>query len=521
MKDNKISTELLPIPHSDDDVFKILDPFILALTEAVAATAKFDGIVTVYEYKALSEVASNLDQFTLHPGLMSTLILRSITKDVSYETAMKNLKASAKNVSIEARKSAFEAINPIVNAQVERINDLFEDWAGALKVENVNAKKDYIDSIYDSLNRFINKLPTFNYGQNSDLNKVKKVAKIFSDERLSSAITKLDSDKEIISDSYLKKEIQDSIDRAMTYTSNELKSEDFLKQQIEISERFLKTAEALSEHVILRLQSIKNRLELQGEMFKEDLDEFVKHASDSVELGMRDIMEGRQNWADKTIWDQFRSRGAYLEIVDNFDPLKRRYERLFEQWYQEIESFTKEVGVMRSGVLKNVDPQVFASLVPTDHRMAEIKGAIDRAADTTIVLTVLGGLGTAGAMIFGVVQAGAIASLLLTPVGAVAGTALGLASIWKIISDTDARKREFIQDKRQIIESKLKEILSEEVFNHDDIAQDIMNKFLEASSQQYAPLIIDARMAAFRAKLERKVVELILNNTKEVLALIK
>ncbi len=520
MKDKEISTELLPIPHSDDEVFKILDPFILALTEAVAATAKFDGIITVYEYKALSEVASNLDQLTLHPGLMSTLILRSITGNVSYGMAMKDLKASAKNVPLEVRKVAFKAISPIVNSQVEKINDLFEDWAEALKVENVNPKKDYIDSIYNSLNRFINKLPTFSYGQDSDLDKAKKVAKIFSDEHLSSALTKFDPDKEIISDSYLKKEIQDSIDRALKFASNELKSEEILKQQIEISERFLKTAEALSEHVKIRLQSIKKRLELQSEMFKEDLDEFVKHASDSVELGMRDLMEGRQNWADKTIWDEFKSRGAYLEIVNNFDPLKRRYERFFEQWYQELESFAKEIGVMRSSVLKNIDPQAFAELVPTDHRMVEIKGAIDRAADTTIVLTVVSTFLTAGAVIFGVVKAGVIASLLFGPAGAVAGTTVGLASMWKILSDPGARKRKFVQDKRQIIESKLKEILSEEVFNHDDIAQNIMNKFLEASSQQYAPLIMDARMAVLRAKLENKIVQLIKNNTKEVLSLL-
>jgi hypothetical protein len=207
-------------------------------------------------------------------------------------------------------------------------------------------------------------------------------------------------------------------------------------------------------------------------------------------------------------------------MVDNFNPLKRRYERLFEQWYQELGSFTKEVGVMRSGILKNVDPQAFASLVPTDHRNAEVKGSIDRAADTTIGLTVLGTLGTAGAIIFGVVKASAIASLLLTPVGAVAGTAVGLATIWKLMADPEARKREIVQEKRQIIESKLKELLSEEVFNHDDIAQNIMNNFLEASSQQYAPLIIDARMAALRAKLENKIVQLIKTNTKEVLSLL-
>ena len=294
-----------------------------------------------------------------------------------------------------------------------------------------------------------------------------------------------------------------------------LKSKKILDDQIEITERFLKTADALVEQIHLRLLSIKDRLYLQNQLFEEDLENFVEKTADRVELRMRNLVEG-SNWADDTIWERFRNGEAYAETLAAFKPLKHRYERLFDLWHKELDLFSHEVNVIRSGILMNIDPHVFQGLLPTPDTTIQTSNAIDSAANATLGTILAGSLAATaltamgqGAVVLGVLASGPVLPLI--------GTIGGAALVWKMFSDPDARKRKLVQTNRQILEKKMIEILKAEALNHTELAEKIMTQFVQAAVDNYAPLVIDARMAALRAKLEAKVVHRVLIETRNVL----
>lgn len=510
-----------PIPRTDEEVFNLLAPFPIVLTEAIAATVLLDDTISVSEYQALAKVAANLDELSPIPGLMVTLILRGVLEGPAYSTAMRRLKAIAKDRPENERLATFQATTPLIQAQPEGRADIATEWAEALNLDRrLTAEGSPSTSDASVIDRFLKKITSFrsaNLTRENPFERARRFARSFDDDRLATVVSELESSPGPLAQSRLTEELNAAVERAFRHASAVLKTQDVLDQQLDVAGRFLRTAEALREQIQLRLRSVKERLDLQSGMFHEDLDDFVRTALDSVEISMRDLMEGRRNWADKTIWEQFKTRGALSAIVENFQPLKHRYQRVFDQWQRELELFAQEVSMLRVGVLKNIDPQAFANLLPTDHSAVTVKNAIDRAADTTLGVAILGTLGAAGAVAMGVVQAGVLIALVSNPVGATVATAAGLAAAWKVFSNPEARKRKLTQTKRRVLETKLREALQTETFNHDEIVQGLMNKFLEAAYQQYTPLIIEARMIALRAKLEAQMVRRVLSDTRKVL----
>ena len=116
------------------------------------------------------------------------------------------------------------------------------------------------------------------------------------------------------------------------------------------------------EQVSQRLKSIENRLTRQGENFEKDLDDFVTSAADSVEIGMRDLMEGRRDWADRSIWEQFKTRDAFHAVMTKFEPLRHRYEREFESLRAELEEFSQTASREGRGSFLGIDESAFQNL---------------------------------------------------------------------------------------------------------------------------------------------------------------
>jgi hypothetical protein len=495
-------TPNLPIPRSDDEVFRLLHPFPVAVANAIGATVQMDQIITVQEYQALARVAKNLENLTPLPGLMSALVLKAVLDGTPFNTAMQDLRTRAQDRPEGERKAVFDAVLPLMQLQDEHSETLARKWTSALHLQD-STFHSAADKIKTALDRILSGFRSLRLSKESLAQKAQRFARTYDDPQLAVVVQRVLSGDNSISDAVLRDELSAAIERVFRNTASVLKSQEVLDEQIEVTERFLKTAEALVEQIHLRLLSIKDRLDLQNQMFEEDVEDFVKKAADRVELRMRDLVEG-SNWADETIWERFRNGEAYSETLAAFKPLKHRYERLFDLWHKELDLFTSEANVIRAGILMNIDPHVFQGLLPTPDPTVSFRNAIDSAANITLGAILAGGVAAVMAH---------VAVPFLPLIGAIGGVAL----VWKMFSKPDARKRKLVQTNRQILENKLIELLKGEALNHTNLAEDIMNRFVQAAVNHYAPLVIESRMAALRAKLEAKVVHRVLSDTRKVL----
>ena len=63
------------------------------------------------------------------------------------------------------------------------------------------------------------------------------------------------------------------------------------------------------------------RLDLQDEMFVEDVNNFIASAVDDVELAMRNLVDQTDDWTDPTVWKRFSQSDASSKIRSKYEPL--------------------------------------------------------------------------------------------------------------------------------------------------------------------------------------------------------
>ena len=514
MTEQQDQTPGLTIPRNDDEVFSLLDPFPVAVAKAIGATVQMDQVITVQEYQALARAAENLENLTPLPSVMSALVLQAVLEDASLDSALRHLKTLAQDRPEAERAAVFQAVQPIIQLKGKRGQSLAREWASALRLQDSTFRL-ATDDIQTALNRILSGFRSLRSSKESLIQKAERFARTYHDPQLAAMANKVLSGGDSVSDAALRGELSAAVERVFRNTSSVLKTQEILDEQIELTRRFLRTSEALADQIRLRLQSVKDRLDLQNQMFEEDVEDLVKKVADSVEISMRDLMEGRTDWADKTIWEQLGNRGSFSEILAAFQPLKRRYEQIFDLWRKEVDLFAQEAGAIRAGVFMNIDPRAFHGLLPTSHITVSLRNTLDRAANTTITTLGIAGIGTVALTLTG--HLAALSVVVSGPVALAVGIVVAPAIVWKVFSKPEARKRGLVQTKRQVVEKKLIELLEGEALNHKSAAQDIMNRFVRAAFDHYAPLVIDARMAALRATLEPQVVHRVLSDTRKVL----
>ena len=131
----------------------------------------------------------------------------------------------------------------------------------------------------------------------------------------------------------------------------------------------------------------------------------------------------------------------------------------------------------------------------------------------------MGVLGVGAAAAMGVVQAGVVIAALANPVGATIGAVVGAAALWKVRANVEGRKEKLIKEKRAQIKKGLERLLESEGLNHDELAGEVLAKFVEAAVEQYTPLVVEARLWAMKARLEPSVNERVLAGTRSFLEL--
>ena len=94
---------------------------------------------------------------------------------------------------------------------------------------------------------------------------------------------------------------------------------------------------------------------------------------------------------------------------------------------------------------------------------------------------------------------------------------IGAAALWKVAAKNEARKDKLVKDKRAQIKTALRKLLQDEGLNHDEMAADVLTKFVEAAVEQFTPMIIEARLWVMKARLEATITQRVLDDTRSCL----
>jgi len=496
----------LTIPRSDDECLKSSGHAPI-VARAIASMVRIDGVITPEEYEKLAIVTDILSEYSDNKLLFRVLILHSLLEDVPFDKAISELSSVAKNLPEKTRNLIFEAVKPLlIHQEIRDKKKITHAWIKALNLpkdrikEVVNETKSQGLLESDFIQNFINLLT--NKNDKNEL--VERLSNIFQDKQLNETINKY-KNKEL-SLSELEEEISEAAKRALIKAESRLPSLKTIEEQEKQAKKFLVITETLIDLVSSRLKYILKRLELQHTSFVEDFRAFLDSSLDSVEIGMRDLIEGRTDWADKTIWNKFSETDAYQRILLKYERWKYRYDRAFELWRAELSDFSKESNYTIKNVPDNIDPVVFSGLVKTDHGHIEFKNQLDHVTGKTLGLAGLGAIGTVALIFTGAVPVTAIIPIVSNPVGWVIGAVVGVSAVWKMISNPEKRKRSMIQEKRRQLRDALKEILGDPVTQHQNLIDEVAESFFSVASNYYAPLAREARLAVLQAGLEAKVI---------------
>lgn len=516
-------------PMTEERVVELIPDLAWAIARAAAATVLADRVLTVAEYEAIAESATALESLSSYPGLMSYLVLRALEESPELGKALKELRKTTQGLPPETRQAVFDATFGVRLAQGENAPKMHAQWARALQAEDTSTRgpdeekttvstKDLIESGQAQLSntwRRLTELRSVVHPQVIDRARV--MARTFQDDDLQKAISTCEASSDPQRDTKLTSALESAVERAADAAIQQLKTTDDLAQQQDLADRFLKTTDALIDQVQSRLVSVEQRLQLQGQMFSEDLESFIENSLESLELMMNRLAEGRHDWGDVGFWESFKNDHAFGELTSRLQPLRDRYTRIFEQWRMEIEAFSHESATIRSTVLSTVDMRAFGALVPSKRSTASLKCALDRVSDTTLSLSLLGVLAAGAAAAAGVVQVATVVAAIANPIGATVGAAVGIAAIWNLASNREARKEKMIRTKREQIKAALERLLKGEGLNHDELANEVLTKFVEVAVEQYTPMLVEARLWSMKARLEQTVIQRVLQDTRAFL----
>ena len=117
----------------DEQLLKAIPDFPRAVASAAAASAIHDGVLTVGEYEALAACAASLESLSALPGLMSVLILHSLTSSCPrLEVALSDVRRAVREIPADTRRSVLQASLPLHVAQGSGAAAMHAKWASAL-----------------------------------------------------------------------------------------------------------------------------------------------------------------------------------------------------------------------------------------------------------------------------------------------------------------------------------------------------------------------------------------------------
>ena len=136
------------------------------------------------------------------------------------------------------------------------------------------------------------------------LSKIESFAYRFNEPQLIERLKELRTHSSEASLDALNQQLHDSKHRVLENLQTFKQQMELLCQQNSAADQLTTLAQTLYEQVEQRLIEIQNRAELQKQLFKEDIDEFIEQSVNEVELNLRQQLE-LDDWTKPEIWENF------------------------------------------------------------------------------------------------------------------------------------------------------------------------------------------------------------------------
>ena len=518
------------VPGNVDDALLAGSGLVTASVRALAAIALRDQALTYREYLSTAKAAENLAATSDNKLLVRVLFLKTMSDPGSVEDALAKLaeqvsKSDGAAWSEEARRTVFLAATPILECQGSDSRGIADALGSALRI-NGETIKTVVGGLPDksktSMFGFFSGLWAKQPSQwEAQLARAKHTAEVLDDQALRGTLDRVAEYPGGDRANVLQRAVRDAVQRSVDAVRAHRPGDAELARQKIAAERFLVVARALVDQLRQRLQSIEDRIAWQRAAFNTDVDSFVVKSAALVENQMRDFVRG-EDWTNDEAWKKFAEGDGAATLQREFRELRAKYDALSGMWTKEIERFTGEMRETALAVFSSVDEDVFASLIPLQHRRADAAKAADEAADgvlaTAAAVAAVGGtaLITGAGSVGAVLLAGASSPVVIGAV-AVAGAGLGLAALWKYWADPEERKVVIVKEKSQALREGLLSLLQTPRDEHDRHLDEIRTAFIDCATRYYPPMLRDALLAIEIPRLEHAVLTRIETDTVRLL----
>ena len=498
--------------------------FVPALCQSLSGIAHSDGAITMEEYAMIVAAAKKMANLSDNPALVNIFTLQGILNDTKLELSLKLLSKHSHNIPEINKTIILDAARPLIMAQLNPDN-ILSALSKALGIKEHSPAPSALSHLtLDPLKKATQQLNNLLF-TNNRLSKIKSFAYRFNETQLIGRLKDLQNDHSDSNLDALNKQLENSKQNVLQTTHNFKQQMELLCQQNSSADQLTVLAEALYEQVEHRLIEIKDRAELQKQMFKEDLNEFIDQSVNEVELNLRQQLE-RNDWTKPEVWENFAKTEAAKALSKHHKKLQNRYEQIFSQWNKEFSNFSKELLLSQKIILQGLEKQELSQLIQPPSTRLKALQKID-AASSLIVNTLkmagagsltIGGIAIATgvpASIF-LVSATTIGSFLISsPLGWAALGTITLAGLYQYISNPTARKGKEIKNKRSLIEEGLKKLIGHPEESHNQHMDYIVENFHKTAEKNFVPLLQDTSLAVKMNKMQIEVINKINQSTTQ------
>jgi biotin operon repressor len=510
--------------------------FVHAACKAAAAIVAEDKIITIAEYDRLTESVNALRQMVKDdPAQVSLWCLRALQQNVSFDSALRDLRKRAADAPPEVREAVVEALEPVTAIQGDRATEIGQLLQRALDVR--------CQGVLDELGRktqSFSQLPGTLIGSvishvgrdtnDRELRQVEDFARLFMQHDLLNALqayrnTRSQEDLDTVRD-----ELEQSREAVREHLEQLRTSRQRILTTRAAAETLKRVVDQLKLQTARRIQSVRCRAERQKQWFEEDIDRFLRDGATDVAHRLHRHTAMEENWTEKRFWEEFFQGEAGRVLKSRHTELAHRYDAMMENWKEELNSFNDELVLARGSVLEAIQEDKLGELVGLASVRSRALGGLDRGA-RVVTGTVKGGGALAmvgGAIVIGtghvalLAKAGAVAAALVSnPVGWGALGVIGAAFVYQGLCDPDKRRVRELDGKHDEIKKGLRRMLGDASKAHQKQLADIVASFEELAQTQVAPLEREHQTLAELADLEERSVERVIASTSAQVEAVK
>lgn len=482
------------------DEKEILDAkgFIPAFCRTIAAIANYDGLVTVEEYSTLVEIANNVAAASGNAVVVNSIVINAIQNEISLDAAVKQLHKESAEIDQSVLEDLYRICMPLLACQHLDADKIDEKLKKALRLNTEKLTETLMKSIPD-IKEGLSLIKRTKANENN-WEVVKHFAKVFDQQKLLKSINEhMDGNEGIEA---VKAQLAKSQKVVVKDLKKSLKVNDSEDSSVAQLDTLMDT---LISQIQNRLKFIDERLEMQKDFFKADIEAFVENSVDAVELDMTNRMDDA-DWTNPEVWEDFSERQVAHRFNKKYQEVVEKYRRINDLWNDELSNFADEIVKNRDALIAILNTHDFAKLTPPLSGRVKALAFVDQTTDLVFDLTSMGGVAVGIAVLTKAVSFGAVAGFMVTnPVGwTIAGT-VGAAAAYKYFSNPKRRLQKEIREKREAIRKGLFEMLGDPITEHNKSIEEFQTKFAEVAYENFRPMTVSVKLTKYLQSAQKDV----------------